>query len=387
MSKKILNILTVIILILMALSFLKPRDDSRLFYYKYYWKAQKAAQQKDPDKAEKFYIKAINEAQKAKLKNIDVADTYRNLAKLFEEKFLYEEAEEYFKLALSMKQELLGMNNPDVAAIMNDLGSLYDKQSKYKEAEGFFNRAVNIYEKYGKLPENLVAVLNNLGFMYFSQGRFEKAEKVQKHSLDIYKKCLNKKDSRTANMVLNLALTYSLQGKNKEAEELCRQSIPNYEEILTGKVNNDPEIAIIINKLSFIFLKQQKFDQAEQLQKQSLSINKSVPGLNHPNLIRDYLSLGNIYYAQNKNKEAEEFYKQALIVYENCEKSSSFNDPQLKAAIYSNLGDLYFEQKKYKDARIFYKKTLYIFKNIYGLDKSMIKGITDRLKSLDNQKG
>lgn len=127
-------------------------------------KGYNAQYKKQYDKAEEYYLKAINVGNK---------DALNNLGNLYQEQEEYEKAEEYYLKAIDT-----GNND----ALFN-LGLLYDIKKNVIKAEEYYLKAIE---------EDNNEALNNLAYLYFSKSKNkEKALELAQKSYDTNKVYIN----------------------------------------------------------------------------------------------------------------------------------------------------------------------------------------------------
>ncbi|KAF7242265.1 Kinesin light chain 3 [Varanus komodoensis] len=176
----------------------------------------------------------------------DVATMLNILALVYRDQNKYKEATELLNDALGIREQTLGVEHPAVAATLNNLAVLYGKRGKYKEAEPLCERALEIREKVlGTDHPDVAKQLNNLALLCQNQGKFEEVERYYQRALSIYQARLGPDDpnvAKTKNNLANvrnllisltdrvnfLASSYLKQGKYQQAEEL-------YKEILSSQ--------------------------------------------------------------------------------------------------------------------------------------------------------
>jgi tetratricopeptide (TPR) repeat protein len=78
----------------------------------------------------------------------DVANSFRNLAKVCFLQHRYTEAESHFRRALAIMDKSLGPNHPDLAHILGAYGLLLKKTNRKSEAAPMNSRAKEILAKY-----------------------------------------------------------------------------------------------------------------------------------------------------------------------------------------------------------------------------------------------
>ena len=121
-------------------------------------------EQKEYEKAEKYYLQAIESGDN---------DALINLGLLYKEQKEYEKAEKYYLQAIEK-----GNND-----ILFNLGLLYKEQKEYEKAEKYYLQAI-------KNGHN--GALNNLAYMYFSQSNNkEQALKLVQESYEKNKSYIN----------------------------------------------------------------------------------------------------------------------------------------------------------------------------------------------------
>ena len=90
-----------------------------------------------------------------------------------------------------------------------------------------------------------------------------------------------------ANSLNNLAGLYKSQGRYEDAETLFQQALTLRQEILgvgetSLKENRHPDVATSLNNLAFLYYSQGRYEAAEPLYQQALQIWMSTVGENHP---------------------------------------------------------------------------------------------------------
>jgi tetratricopeptide (TPR) repeat protein len=220
------------------------------------------------------------------------AETYNNLALLYQTQGRYAEAEPLYLKALAIREKELGKNHPSTATSYNNLASLYKTQGRYAEAEPLYLKALAIREK--ELGENhpLTATsYNNLASLYKSQGRYAEAEPLYLKALAIREKELGENHPLTAGSYNNLAGLYESQGRYAEAEPLYLKALAISEKELG---ENHPDTATSYNNLGFLYANQGKYAEAKVWLTKALIVRETVLGNNHPYTIGTRQSLENV---------------------------------------------------------------------------------------------
>ena len=67
-----------------------------------------------------------------------IAESYNNLAGVYQEQGEHKKAEELYKKSLRLREKLLGEEHPDTAVSYNNLAFVYDSQGKYQIALTYY---------------------------------------------------------------------------------------------------------------------------------------------------------------------------------------------------------------------------------------------------------
>ena len=239
--------------------------------------------QKDYEKAEEYYLKALDN---------DIEEALFNLAILYRDQKEYEKAEEYY---------LKAIDKDNVEALFN-LAILYRDQKEYEKAEEYYLKAID---------KDNVEALFNLAILYSDQKDYKKAE-------EYYLKAIDKDHDRALN---NLAILYRNQKDYKKAEEYCLKAIDK------GHVG-------ALNNLAISYMDQKEYEKAKEYYLKAIDKDHEEALFN----------LAILYSEQKDYKKAEKYYLKAV-------------DTGHVGALF-NLANLYTEQKDYKKSEEYYLKAI-----------------------------
>ena len=221
----------------------KEVNDSLLYYYN----------NNDFNNAAIVGEKALTIAQKefGEL-HADFATSLNNLASVYKKLSQYEKAELLFKKAVNIRKSVLGEDHPEYANSLSDLGSLYRKIKDYKKAEPCFLQLADYFAKKGGTQSLDYALqLNYLGIIYAAMDSAKKAESFYQTSIAIIRN--NNTDENLFESVLyNLSNLYFQQNKYELAEPLFIELV-SLQQKLYG-ANNEDYITCIEN-LAFTYRK------------------------------------------------------------------------------------------------------------------------------------
>jgi len=168
------------------------------------------------------------------------------------EKF-YEELGWIYKMEgdINKAEEILkkpiNMNLPS-EGVLYELGRIYKVQKKYEKARAAFEKIIDAY------PNDTKAYIE-LGSVYLSQGNAKEAEEIFKKAIDI-----DSSDYLTYELIGSMLYSYFDIRKAEEVWEKATSLKPD-DELLSGR-------------LGWIYVKQGKFNDAEEMFKRNLKINK-----------------------------------------------------------------------------------------------------------------
>jgi len=121
--------------------------------------------------------------------------------------------------------------------------------------------------------------------------------------------------------------------------QVCAQHIEDYR-------NHSREAASILQQAGWYLTERARYSEAEPLLEQAYTISEGERGTEHPDTVRDSVSLATLYQAQGKYREAEPLLMRALSIRE---QQSGAQHPDTAQCL-SNLATLYNYQGKYAQA-------------------------------------
>jgi tetratricopeptide (TPR) repeat protein len=224
----------------------------------------------------------------------------------------YEQVESLHKLALAIREEVLGTEHGDTAISLSHLALYYESQGKYEQAEPLYQRALAIGEETLDPDHPEVArMLNNLASLYKNQGKYGQAEPLYQRALDIREQSLGPNHPSTATSLNDLAILYTIQAKYKEAEPLYQRNLAIYEKVLGPE---HPWTASSLNNLANLYNNQGKYDQSEPLYQRALAIWEKTLPPDHPNIALALENYPILLRNMNRIEEAEPLEERARAI-------------------------------------------------------------------------
>ena len=269
--------------------------------------------QNKPDKAEKYYLAAIEIRERLVKKNADayepdLAGSYNNAGNFYSDQGQPEKAEKYYLDAIEIKERLVEKNadayEPDLANSYNNAGVFYKDQGQPEKAEKYYLVAIEIYERLAKKNADayepyLAKSYNNAGVFYDDQNQSEKAEKYYLAAIGIQKR---------------------LVGKNAEAYE--------------------PDLAMSYNNAGVFYKDQGQPDKAEKYYLASMEIYERLVKKNadayEPALATSYNNAGVFYSDHGQPEKAEKYYLDAIEIRERLvKKNAAAYEPDLASSYFN----------------------------------------------------
>lgn len=192
----------------------------------------------------------------------------------------FDETLALFQRALTMQQLNPDDLLPDQARTLDSIGEAYYYQKEYDQAEDYFRRALTIRQAiFG--PDHSVTAesLNNIGILLLKcQRKYEAAAEVFQQVLAIMIKERGHDHRDVGICMLNLATTYREQGVYEQAREWYLQTLALWRRVLGEE---DTDVAFALNSLAKMYVLQAEVGQAEATYLQALAIYEKARGPEH----------------------------------------------------------------------------------------------------------
>jgi tetratricopeptide (TPR) repeat protein len=214
-----------------------------------------------------------------------------------------QQAEQFFKKALELREKVLPGEDPLVAEALDNLGWSYQQSGNHQEGENLFKRAMPILEKaYYADHYSIAPVASHLGHCYVSLNNLEQAEAMHKRAVDIYQKTLVGDHHDIMESTRNLAEVQRKMGKHAEAEALLKKAMKVVDSPL-GPVDE------FLFDLAVIYQDQNKVSDAETTYKQAIL---AFEQRNKPHRLATCLeSYASFLRSQDRAAESEALEKRA----------------------------------------------------------------------------
>lgn len=236
----------------------------------------------------------VLETAKTMVKESDLAFLNTQLGYVFERRGQLDKAADYALESLQLGKEW--QSQKDIAMAYSDLSNIFWKQSKFQEALEYGLHSLTIFEERGIEDLDFDFTLYVVGNVYLELGEFE-------NSIDYYQRSIEMGErygfyNNLSDVYISLTELHGKMGQYPEAEETGELAVK-----YANVIHND-------------FL-----------------------------LMRSYLAVGNVYLAQNANKEAIATLKKSIKV-----ATEDFGDEYYLSQAYHSLGRAFANIGQYPQA-------------------------------------
>ncbi len=316
---------------------------------------------RDYNNAEIYGLKSLKQCEKefGKISN-NYAVSLTNLALIYQRIEKFDDAEEKFKEAISIRKEIFGEINFQYAITLKNISDMYRDIAKFKEAEIYLIKYLEIISQLkGEQSIEYAEGLDGLAHCRTKTGDFDESEKLLLKSLKI-KKEINKGSDISYSITLNdLGVLYAQIGKYEEAERYMKEALE------IDKVNygeKSPDYATDLNNLALLYYDMGRFDKAERLLNEAKDIRKNILGEKNPSYVSTLNDLGLLNDEMGRYEEAEKLYKEALEITKEVLGTKN----EYYAQYLNSLATLYSRTQRQKEAEKLFNESLSIIKTLYG---------------------
>ena len=203
----------------------------------------------------------------------------------------------------------------------------------------------------GKEHHGMLTSIRNMEEVLSEQSNHNEAEGTKEMVLS----------KEPANMLSmnNEAAMLSSQGKYQEAEKIHRQVLTIMETVLEKK---HPDTLTSMNNLAGVLRSQGRYEEAERMFRQVLTLRERVLKKEHPSTLTSMNNLAETLSRQAKYIEAEEIYRQVLTLREMV---LGKEHPDTLTSVYC-LAHLLHQNKRYKDTEVFYRRAYAGYRKTLG---------------------
>ena len=254
------------------------------------------------------------------------------------------------------------------------LGRFYNGQGLYAQALPWFEQCLSVTRShFGSENSEVATSLSNLACAYKALGRYSEVEPLLVEALELDKRLLGEQNVCVSISLINLASLYSLQGRYDDAETMFLQAL----ELSKYWREEDKTLLITcLNHLVSLYFELDEYEKAESVLMRVLEEIKDFSDVNHlPNLL-NYLA--RIYKHQQRDAEAEKFYKLALEI---TKQLVGENHPDIATHL-NNLALFYLDKSRPTEAELLFIKALELRRKFCGEEHLDVATVQHHLAAL-----
>lgn len=255
--------------------------------------------------------KAIHESINNQL---GISQVYNNLGVVSKKRGNLTQALEYYQKSLKIQQRL--KNQKIIAQTNNNLGTIHLQMENYPLALKYFKKALTLKEKLNTSAGSLVLASNNISIVLTKMGRYQEGNIYSKNALSI---CLK------AGLTQSMATVYNQLGEIKAFQNQIDSAI-FYQKKAIDKASQTKYTTLHIRSLcslANIYLKQKKYDQAQQEAEKALQLAQTTKELA---AVRDAAEV--LYQSAAQQQDYAQAFKYQTLYLQS--KDSLFNADKAK---------------------------------------------------------
>ena len=287
----------------------------------------------------------------------------------------FEQAEQFFNQALTIREETLEPSDPLIAECLTDLGLLFFFRAKYAQAEAYIQRALAILLTQDLQTPQLAEALDNMALMYSVQEQYARAEPLYQQALQLRERLLGADHPDVSETLNNLAALYIKQENFLLAQPLLERAV------LIREKNPGKDfsfIGVLRLNLAKIYREQGSFSQAEALLLQTLAQWEQLLGPEDNDVAYVLMNLARLYAAQHDYARAEPLFLRSRTIFERIYGS---DDPRVIEGL-RELARVYRETGNYNRAEQCYRQVITTLERLHGVENPRVAEVSSELAQL-----
>ena len=244
--------------------------------------------------------------------HVDVARTYHNMGNLYRNLGGNQQAMEYYERALSIKLNELGPDHVDVAGTYHSMGNVHSYLGNNQQAMEYYELALPILlTKFGHDHVDVASACHNMGYVQENLGNNQQAMEYYERALVIRLNKLGPDHVDVASTCLNMGNLYRNLGRNHQAMECYKRALS----IQLNKLGPDHvDVATTYHNMGILHGILGDNQQAKEYCKRALFKLLKKLGPYHADVARAYHDMGILHRNLGYNQQAKEYYRRALHI-------------------------------------------------------------------------
>jgi CHAT domain-containing protein/tetratricopeptide (TPR) repeat protein len=184
----------------------------------------------DNAKAESMARRALRIAVAVKgEQSIEAGTVMHVLAKVCGKRGKWQEAEALSRKAIAAAEAAYGADSLEVCEFRRTLAGLYGQQGRYQDAEDVVRKSLAVVEQHAAASsgsqEELIFCVSALAALLYREERYDEAEALWLRAVELAKKLRGPSSALAAELGRRYALNCICQGRFEHAEDLCQQAV------------------------------------------------------------------------------------------------------------------------------------------------------------------
>lgn len=229
-----------------------------------------------------------------------------------------------------------GDPNATNADIASDLGYIFSRHGIHDKAKEYQLQALNINENLAGRDDAISHVTQMLGKVCQDLGQYDQAEAHYNSSYEKTLESLGPNHRDTLDRQCNLGLFYLEKQDFSKAQEVLEECLGK-ERAQAGDSGSSLNLIRVLDNLADLHRQTGELDKAEEYGKHVYSARKDHQGENHTDTALSSVTLGAVYFRQEKYQDALPYVEKGL---ETLKQNLDQSDPTL-AQVTLNLGKLH----------------------------------------------
>mmetsp|Transcript_61080 Transcript_61080/g.189212 ORF Transcript_61080/g.189212 Transcript_61080/m.189212 type:complete len:701 (-) Transcript_61080:223-2325(-) len=305
-----------------------------------------------------------------------VALTYYNLSGLLAEQGKREQAEQYLRKALEIREREVGKGHAEVFVIMAGLNVLLSQQGKLAEAERLMRSLLDAQtQKLGNDHPDTISTVDNLAVVLYKQGRLDEAGPLIRRVISARERKLGKDHPDTLNSLNTLAGLLHAQGALQEAEQLLRRVKEGQERTLG---HEHPGTLTTLNNLAVLLVMRGETAEGLPLLRRVIGAQARDLGKDHPDVLCSLNNLAGILLGLGELAEAEAIFRYAVPAMER-KLGSSHPDTVSAFGIVALLAE---KRGAYAEAEQLLVRELRGLERIHGPEHKETEAVRQKIEQL-----
>lgn len=265
--------------------------------------------------------------------------------------------------SVALRETVLGKLHKDYGESLRQLAFAYISLRNNSKAQ----TTLDTYDTYCAEKDGLKSADYAEGLSYRARlnqqmGDYEKAETNFLECIEIFKTVYGNSNFKYAMNLNYLALLYFQMGDEEKSEPLYEKAY----NILKSQSDRASSYVGVIQNFATLYAygETQRFDKAEALYQEALTLNEQLYGKESPQYALNLCNMGGLYYEMGNYTKDLQLQMEAKLIREKTIGKQNFS----YILSMNNLGGAYMGLKDYENAKLAYQEGLDIAKTVLGVE-------------------